>query len=137
MKLKISADEPIVFFIRVKGPKGTREFRAVLDTGCTDCIISLQDARALGYNAFFEPFTKTGEGTPGISITDIFETDEIVLQEVSVGGMVAKDVKAMTHDLPRLAGIEGVVGISFLRHFNTCLNFADGYLEIEAITNTV
>lgn len=137
MKLKISEREPIIFFVKVKGPNGTREFRAALDTGCTDCIISLQDARALGYNAYFEPYTRVGEGTLGISITDIFETDEIVLQEVSLGNLVAKDVKAMTRELPRFSGIEGIIGISFLRQFKTCLNFAEGYLEIEPIVNTV
>jgi predicted aspartyl protease len=135
MKIKISSDEPIVFFVRVKGPKGTREFRAVLDTGCTDCSIALQDARALGYNAFFEPFTRTGEGQLAISTTDIWESDELVLEEVVVGDLVAKNVKAMTRELPRLAGIEGVIGNSFLRYFKTCLNFEDGYLTIEPISN--
>ena len=135
MRLKISEDKPIVFFVQIKGPRGTREFRAVLDTGCTDCIIPRQDARALGYNAYYEAFSKTGEGTLGISATDIYETDEIVLEEMAVGDLVAKDVKAMTHEMPRFAGIEGVVGVSFLRHFNTCINFVDGYLVIEPILN--
>jgi len=135
MRLKISADEPIVFFVRVKGPKGTREFRAVLDTGATDCIIPLQDARALGYNAYYDAFTRTGEGKRGISKTDIFETDEIVLEEISVADLTARDVKAMTHELPKWSGIEGVLGMSFLSHFNTCLNFEQGYLDIEPISN--
>ncbi|RJO60576.1 MAG: hypothetical protein C4542_08825 [Dehalococcoidia bacterium] len=134
MRMMISADKPIVFFVRVKGPKGIREFRAVLDTGSTDCLVPLQDARALGYAAYFEPTTKEGTGTTGISKTDIFETDEIVLEEVSVGGLVARDVKAMTYELPRWSGIEGVLGLSFLRHFNTRINFEEGYLDIEPIS---
>jgi len=134
MRMMLSADKSIIFFVRVKGPKGIREFRAVLDTGSTDCLVSLQDARALGYNAYFEPMTREGKGTKGISKTDIFETDEIVLEEVSVGSLVARDVKAMTYELPKWSGIEGVLGLSFLRHFNTHINFEEGYLDIEPIS---
>jgi predicted aspartyl protease len=133
MKIKINPEEPITFFVRMKGPKGTREFRAVLDTGCTDCCVPLQDARNLGYNAFFEPFTRTGEGQLAVSSTDIWESDEIVLEEVAVGDLVVKNVKSMTHELPRLAGIEGIIGNSFLCHFKTCVNFEEGYLTIEPV----
>jgi predicted aspartyl protease len=119
MKIKVSAEEPIVFFIRVKGPKGIREFRAVLDTGSTYCLVPLQDARDLGYDAYFDPFTRVGTGVVGVAKTDIFETDEIVLEEVAVADLVAKNVRAMTHELPRSAGIEGVIGNSFLRFFKT------------------
>ena len=134
MRIKINPDQTITLFVQVKGPRGTREFRAAVDTGCTDCIIPLQDARNLGYNAVFEPFTRTGEGQLAISTTDIYETDEISLQEVRIGELVATNVMAMTRELPRLAGIEGVVGVSFLRHFNVHFNFGEGYLEIEPIT---
>ncbi len=135
MKIKISADEPIVFFVRVKGPKGVREFRAVLDTGSTDSLIPLQDARDLGYEAYFDPFTRTGEGTLGITKTDIFETDEIVLEEVAVADLVARDVKALAFNMPKSAGFEAVLGISFLRNFNTHINFEQGYLTIQPISH--
>ena len=133
MKIKISTDEPIVLFVRIKGQKGVREFRAILDTGSTDCAIPLQVARELGYNAYYDDFSKTGEATRGISKMGYFETDEIVLEEVTVADLVAKDVKALTMDLPRLAGIEAVLGVSFLRQFNTCIDFKQGYLTIEPI----
>ena len=136
MKIKISADEPIVFFVRVKGPKGIREFRAILDTGSTYSAIPLQDAQQLGYDAYFDDFSKTGEGTNGISKTAMFQTDEIVLEEVAVADLVARDVKALTMDLPRFSGIEAILGISFLRHFNTCINFEQGYLTIEPISHS-
>jgi len=136
MKIKISADKPIVFFIRVKGPKGIREFQALLDTGSTDSLIPLQDARDLGYDAYYDDFSKTGEGTKAITTLGVYETDEITLEEVAVGDLVAKDVKALAFDLPKRAGIEAVLGISFLRNFNTCINFEQGYLTIEPIPQT-
>jgi predicted aspartyl protease len=135
MRLKISEDKPVVVFVRIKGPKGVRELRAVIDTGSTDCLIPLQDARSLGYDAYFDPFTRVGVGFRGISKTDIFETDRITLEEVSIGGLTAKDVRSMTLELPKWGGIEGVLGNSFLRHFKTCFNFEEGYLDLEPIDN--
>jgi predicted aspartyl protease len=133
MRVKIDPDEPITLFVQLKGPRGTREFRAVVDTGCIECIVPLQDARNLGYNAVFEPFTRTGDGQLAISTTDIYETDEITLEQLTIGNLVATNVKALTKELPRLAGIEGVLGVSFLRNFNLYFNFAEGYLEITPI----
>jgi len=133
MKIKISANEPIIFFIRVRGPKGVREFRAVLDTGSTDCVIPLQDARELGYDAYYDDYSKTGIGTKGISKNSIFETDELVLKEVSVADLVVKEVKALTWDLPRYSGIEAVLGMSFLSHFNIYMDFKQGCLTMEPI----
>jgi predicted aspartyl protease len=134
IKIKISADEPIVFFIRIKGPKGIREFRAILDTGSTYCAIPLQDARELGYDAYYDDFSKTGEATKGISKMGILETDELELEEVIVADLVARNVKALTWDLPKFTGIEAVLGMSFLCHFNTCLDFKQGYLTITPIS---
>lgn len=134
MKIRISADEPIVFFVRVKGPKGVREFRAIFDTGSTDCLIPLQDARALGYDAYYDEISKTGEATRGVTKLVMIETDEIVLEEVAVADLVARDVKALAYDMPKSTGIEAVLGTSFLRNFKTCINFEQGYLTIEPIS---
>jgi len=115
-------------------PQGDKGIPGSPGYGLNDCLIPLQDARSLGYNAYFEPMTREGRGTTGISKTDIFETDEVVLEEVSVGNLVAKDVKAMAYELPKWSGIEGVMGLSFLQHFNTQINFKEGYLDIEPLS---
>jgi hypothetical protein len=44
----------------------------------------------------------------------LFESDEIEVEEISLGGLVARHVKAITHEMPRLAGVEGILGVSFL-----------------------
>ena len=130
MKFRIEPDKPITLFVRIKGAKGVREIKAVLDTGSQYCIIPLQDARQLGYDAYFNA-DDPGDGTRGITKTDLVEVDEIELEEVSVGDLVVKKVKSLVWGLPRLAGVEAILGLSFLEHFKTTLDFKQGYLTIE------
>jgi predicted aspartyl protease len=130
MKVKIEPDKPITLFVRIKGAKGVREMRAVLDTGSQYCLIPLQDARQLGYDAYFNA-DDPGEGTKGITKTDLVEVDEIELEEVSVGDLVAKRVKSLVWTLPKLGGLEATLGLSFLEQFRTTLDFKQGYLIIE------
>ena len=133
MKLKITPDRPIMFFVRVKGRKGVREYRALLDTGSEYSIIPLQDARDLGYDAYCDPASDPGLGTLAMTKTDMAELDEIVLEEVGVADLVAKNVKALACDLPRFGGVEATLGLSFLKNFKTTIDYNKGYLTIEPI----
>jgi predicted aspartyl protease len=135
MRIKISPEEPIIFFVRVKGPKGVREFRAVFDTGSAESLIPVQDARSLGYNAYFDPISNIGTGTPVITKSDVFETDEIVLEEISVADITAKNVKAIAYNMPGPSGIEAVLGMSFIGQFKSCIDGEQGYLTIESTHN--
>ncbi len=130
MKLKIEAGKPITLFVRIKGEKGVREIRAVLDTGSQYCVIPLQDARQLGYDAYFSP-DDPGSGTIAVTKAELIEVDEIELEEVSVGDLVARNVKSLVWGFPKLAGVEGLLGLSFLEHFRTSLDFKQGLLTIE------
>ena len=133
MKLKIIPGKPIILFVRIKGRKGIREYRAVLDTGSEYCVIPTQDARDLGYEAYFDPIADSGRGTTIISKTDMIELAEIELEEVSVADIVAKNVKAFAHYLPKYAGVEVTLGLSFLKNFKTSLDYANNYLTIETL----
>lgn len=39
-------------------------------------------------------------------------------------------VEVICHDIPELAEIEGLVGLSFLKHFRVVMDFKGGVLEI-------
>lgn len=133
MKLKIAPGKPITFFVHIKGKKGVREYRAVLDTGSEYCVIPIQDARDLGYEAYFDPISDAGRGTTVLSKTDMIELAEIELEEVSVADIVAKNVKTVTHYVPKYAGVEVTLGLSFFKNFKTTLDYNSNYLTIESI----
>jgi len=44
--------------------------------------------------------------------------------------MEASNVEIICHDIPELAGIRGLLGLSFLKHFRTVIDYKAGYLEV-------
>ena len=131
MRLKIQPDKPITLFVRVKGRKGIRELRAVLDLGSEYSIIPLQDAVKLGNIAFWNPDPEPSELTYAVTNACIIEGYEVVMEEIGVADAVAKNVKALAYDIPKLAGVEAILGLSFLKNFKTTIDYKKGYLTIE------
>ena len=133
MKIRISKENPITFFVRVKGPRGIRELRAVLSTGSSLCTIPSTDAREIGYEAFYDPLMDSGDGIYTISQTGIMDLGGIMLEEVVVAGLSAANVPAVACQLPRLGGIDMILGLSFLNRFKTTLDYESGWLTIEEV----
>ncbi len=131
MRIKINKEVPITFFVRIKGPRGVRELRAVLDTGSSLCTIPTTDAREIGYEAFYDPIVNKGEGVYTLTQTGILDAGPLTLEEISVADLSAKNVPAIACNLPRMGGIDMILGLSFLNNFKTTIDFNQGYLTIE------
>lgn len=131
MKMKLIPDKQILLFVRIKGKKGIRELQAVLDTGSEYSRIPLGIARQLGYEAYIDTEIEAGVGKSVVTQGLIFEANEIVIEEITVADLVAKNVKALAYDLPRIAGVEALLGINFLKNFRTTIDYKKGYLSIE------
>ena len=130
MKLKIEKDKLITFFVRVKGPRGTRELRAALDTGSLLCTVPVVDARELGYDCFYDPLANKGEGALAITQGGILDVAPVVLEEISVADLSAKNVGALAYNLPTMSGIDMILGLSFLKHFKITIDYMRDYLEM-------
>jgi len=39
-------------------------------------------------------------------------------------------VDVICHDIPEITGIEGLLGLSFLKHFRTSVDYTTGVIEI-------
>jgi predicted aspartyl protease len=131
MKMKIFPDRPITLFVHITGNNGKREMRAVIDTASQYCIIPLQDALQLDCIEHFSSDPVPGERTRMVTNIALLEANEIVLNEVSVADVVAKNVKTLAYNMTRQAGIEAVLGLSFLQQFKTVIDYEKGYLTIE------
>jgi predicted aspartyl protease len=132
MKIKIEKGKPIMFFVIVRGPNGSREYRAVLDTGSQYCVLPLQDARDLGYDAYAHP-DDPGEGVWAVTKTDMTEYNEVELESVEIAGLKAREVKALAYYLPKQSHLEATLGLSFLEHFKTTIDYDSGYMTIEDV----
>ena len=131
MKIRINKDKPITLFVRVKGSRGVRELRAVLDTGSSLCTVPVTDAREIGYAAFYDPIANKGEGTYTITQTGIMDLEELVIDEMAVADLSAKAVPAIACNLPRMGGIDMILGLSFLNRFKITIDYEEGWLTME------
>ncbi len=99
--------------------------RMVLDTGASFTILSWSAAEALGYHpersADRVQFT-TGSGREAAPV--------FTVKSIEVVGVRLTRVPVLCHDLPQGSLVDGLLGLSFLRHCRLAIDFPRGVLEL-------
>ncbi len=98
----------------------------ILDTGASFTSVSRLAAGSLGISGGGSRVTlATASGS--------IQAPLALLDEVEVGGAVARHVPAVIHDLPNLPGnVIGLLGLSFLERFRVNLDLSAGLLVLES-----
>jgi clan AA aspartic protease (TIGR02281 family) len=98
----------------------------ILDTGATYTSVSRRVADTLGISS--------REGSVRLSTASgVIQAPLALLDEVDVGGAVARHVPAVIHDLPNAPPtIVGLLGLSFLERFRVNLDLSSGVLLLES-----
>ena len=98
----------------------------ILDTGATFTLISRASADTLGLLSGGSTVRlTTAGGTIQVPLT--------LLEEVEIGGAIARHVAVVIHDLPNMPpNILGLLGLSFLERFRVNLDLTSGILILEA-----
>ena len=60
----------------------------------------------------------------------VVDVPVITVAAVTLGDVCAENVEVVVHDIPEIADIQGRLGLSFLRHCRTVIDYAAGSLEI-------
>lgn len=99
----------------------------LLDTGTTFISLSKAVAQRLGVRS-------AGNGTVHlVTAGGVIEAPLAVLEEVNVGGAIARYVPAVIHDIPGLpSSVAGLLGMSFLERFRVNLDITSGFLILES-----
>ena len=99
----------------------------LLDTGATFISVSQAVAQSLGIRS-------TANGTVHLATASgVIEAPLVILDEVDVGGAVARYVPAVIHDLPGMPpDIVGLLGMSFLERFQVNLDITSGSLTLQS-----
>jgi clan AA aspartic protease (TIGR02281 family) len=98
----------------------------LLDTGATFTTVSSAVANRLGLR------TETGGSVRLLTANGAIQAPLAILEEVDVGGAVARHVPAIVHDLPGMPpSIVGLLGMSFLERFRVNLDISSGTLLLE------
>jgi predicted aspartyl protease len=107
------------------GPAGRAEVTLILDTAAVMTTMVPSVAESIGYSHALRV---------GLSITRTAAAEEhgyIVRSEVSALGFTMTNHRVVVADLGY--GIDGVLGINLLRHFNLEIRFAERRIRVERI----
>ncbi len=114
----------IVVEVEVAGPAATRVVDMALDTGATHVMVPWVVAEALGYDHAVSRRRVNLSTASSVEVAPL-----VTLEEVGALGVRAREVEAVCHDLPPGSRVQGLLGLSFLRHFDIDLHFRRGLLE--------
>ena len=96
----------------------------VLDTGATATILPADILADLGYDP----------GNPGLPRTRMITGSGVeycpylIVHSLIVGGEKVENAGVMCHDLPTEAGIDGLLGLNFLKNFDLTIEYSSGSL---------
>lgn len=65
-----------------------------------------------------------------ITASGVIEVPKIIIHGIGFGELYAEDIEVICHDIPKIAEIEGLIGLSFLKYFKTSLDFKNNIMEI-------
>ena len=115
----------IVKNVKIIGPSGSISVDMILDTGAAFTAISWADSKLIGYDpAVIEERMKI------VTANGVIEVPKLVLKRITVGDIGTQNVEVICHNIPELASIRGMLGLSFLKNFRTVIDYKKGVLEI-------
>ena len=115
----------VVRNVKIVGPNGSVEVDLIFDTGAAFTALSWPVLKVVGYDPAVVPDRQEIITANGIIEVPKLRVDSIIIAEVK-----ARDVEVIGHDIPELAGVRGLLGLSFIKHFRTVMDYRQSYLEI-------
>lgn len=91
-----------------------------LDTGASTIIISLRAAREIGYepSQMFDLVSFSNASRAHLA-------PKVILKSFSLANARVDEVEALCYTIPEEHGIDGVIGLNFLRHFRVDLTLSE------------
>ena len=97
-----------------------------LDTGATRTVISREIALYLGFDLY-----AMGEDVRIITGSGAVSVPLLSVERIEALGKAATNMRVVCHTLPSRAGIDGVLGLDFLRGERLVVDFREGLLALE------
>lgn len=98
----------------------------VLDTGASFTIVSTDILVRLGY----DPANPRLERQRIITGSGVEYAPRVTIRSAMAVGQQVAALDVLCHDLPAESGIDGLLGLNFLRHFRLTIRFRKGIVEL-------
>ena len=115
------ADTLIIVTARIWGPRGDKQLSLALDTAATQTHVIPEFLDEIGYGP--------QHGDRITSVTSAIGDEPGYMMPVarfSALGFAMTDFRIHVHDLPETLGIQGLLGLSFLKQLNYEIRSAEG-----------
>ena len=115
----------IIVPVELEGPTGTAVLRLALDTGATSTLINLGPLVAVGYDPALVSTRlqiTTGSGVEYVP--------QLVVSKLSALQQTRLQFTVLGHTLPPSAGIDGVLGLDFMRGQLLSVDFRQGQISL-------
>jgi hypothetical protein len=120
-----SATGPIAIDASLSGPLGQADLRLILDTGATITLIRSPILIAVGYDPQASPVRVQVAMGGGIQ-----PIPRVVLNRLSALGHHRIGFPVLSHTILPAAGIDGLLGLDFLRGMILTLDFSAGQITL-------
>ena len=122
------SSELIIIDVVLAGLRRAFKFRFALDTACTMTLVTPDTIDWLGYSA------RDGEHTATVTTALGREPGYLLrVARFSAFGHSFNDFRVNVHDLTDASGIDGLLGLDFLRHFNYEIRSKEGSIRADRI----
>lgn len=115
----------VVMNVKITGPKGSVKVDLVFDTGAAFTALSWSVLKVIGYDPVI-----ASERQEIVTANGVIEVPKLRVAGIAIGNAEAKEVEVICHDIPELVEVRGLLGLSFLKHFRTVIDYKEGYLEL-------
>lgn len=109
----------------IDGPSGRALLRLALDTGATGTLVNTALVVALGYDPALS--TERVQVTTGSGVEFV---PRIRLSQINALGQGRTDFPILCHTLPSSTGVDGLLGLDFLRGFVLTVDFQSGFITL-------
>jgi predicted aspartyl protease len=108
------------------GPAGSVVLRLALDTGATSTVINVGMLVAIGYDPALAPDRVQVTTGSGVEFAP-----RIVLQRILALDQERRDFSVLGHTLPPSAGVDGLLGLDFVRGGRLTVDLRAGQVLLE------
>ncbi|MBI5543645.1 MAG: retropepsin-like domain-containing protein [Deltaproteobacteria bacterium] len=112
-------------WVELRGPLGVGKANLALDTACAETLVIPEALEALGYSA--------REGDSLTAVTTALGREpgyRLRVSSFKALGHTLADFRVNVHDLPEDSGIDGLLGLNFLRTFNYEIRSKEGRILV-------